>query len=394
MRRFRSGHRERSLFPSGLACLVAAVLLLTACQDQRHAAEQREPRSVAVSPVQPTSTQRYLLATGTAKAVNGIGLVARVGGAVRSIDYVDGAEVKAGQRLFLIEPDPYQAQVQQAEASVAQARATLDNAEKQLDRQRQLLQTRVTAWANVDNAVTARDGAKAQLDAAEATLKQARLNLGYTVVTAPFDGFVTEHQVDVGAVVTPGTALATILRLDPIHVAFTVPDADFADLRAQARQRGLKRADLENVTVDVGTRIDDGYPYRGRLDYAAPEIGSSTGSLAARAILDNPRRDFLPGMFVRIRIPVETIDDAFLVPPSAIGTDQEGRFVLAVNGDNVVERRAVSLLGGNGPSQLVRGSLGAGDRVVRNVAGGIRVGETVALKAGPVSPLAVVPAVK
>lgn len=322
---------------------------------------------------------RYLYETGTTKALNSVELVARVSGTLKSIDYEDGSGVKAGQRLFLIEPDQYQAQLQQAEASVEQAQATLDNAQRQLDRQDQLARTSVTTEANVDNARASRDTAKAQLDAAKASLAEARLNLGYTMVSAPFDGIVTEHQADVGALVGTGSAttLATIVQLDPIHVSFSISDTDMLKLREQMRERGLTRKDLGTVPVEIGTQVDEGYPYQGKLDYASPQTASDTGTLAARAVLDNRDRALLPGLFVRIRIPIELTENALLVPPSSIGTDQEGRFVLVVNSSGVVERRSVLLLERNGDLQQIEGSLSAGDWVVTNALSGVRAGEVV-----------------
>ncbi|MDX3929893.1 MAG: efflux RND transporter periplasmic adaptor subunit [Shinella sp.] len=371
--------RPRRASHVGLAAMsVLLAVFLSACDDQG-SDQAAAPKTVTVTRPETATVTRYLYTTGTTKALNGVDLVARVSGTLKSIDYTDGTAVKAGQRLFLIEPDQYQAQLQQAEASVGQAQATLDNAQRQLDRQEQLSRTSVTTEANVDNARASRDTAKAQLDAAKASLLQAQFNLGYTTVSAPFDGFVTEHQADVGALVgTSGaTTLATIVQLDPIHVSFSISDTDMLKLRKQIRERGLTRKDIGVVPVEIGTQVDEGYPYIGRLDYASPQAASDTGTLAVRAILDNRDRALLPGLFVRIRIPVETIEDALLVPPSSIGTDQEGRFVLIVNNSGVVERRPVTLLDRSGDLQQIEGELEAGDWVVTNALAGVRAGEVV-----------------
>ncbi|MGK6312648.1 efflux RND transporter periplasmic adaptor subunit [Neorhizobium sp. DT-125] len=369
--------RSRLVVTLGLALMAA---LLAACDDGGSGNGQTAPRRTAVVAQPKTATvTRYLYATGTTKALNSVDLVARVSGTLTSIDYKDGTEVKAGQRLFLIEPDQYHAQLQQAEASVEQAQATLDNAQRQLNRQDQLARTSVTTEANVDNARASRDTAKAQLDAAKASLVQARLNLGYTTVSAPFDGFVTEHQADVGALVGTGgaTTLATIVQLDPIHVSFSISDTEMLEIRQQVRRRGLTLKDVGNVDVEAGTQIDNGFPYKGKLDYVAPQTVSDTGTLSVRAVFDNKDRAFLPGLFVRIRIPVETTKDALLVSPSAVGTDQEGRFVLVVNNSGVVERKSVTLLERSGDLQQIEGSLSAGDWVVTNALSGVRAGEVV-----------------
>ncbi|TZG33481.1 efflux RND transporter periplasmic adaptor subunit [Agrobacterium sp. B1(2019)] len=377
------GYRHYRVTRSRLAIMLGLALMaasLAACDDHGSGSGQSEPPQTAVVARPKTATvTRYLYATGTTKALNSVDLVARVSGTLTSIDYKDGTEVKAGQRLFLIEPDQYHAQFQQAEASVEQAQATLDNAQRQLDRQDQLARTSVTTEANVDNARASRDTAKAQLDAAKASLVQARLNLGYTTVSAPFDGFVTEHQADVGALVGSGSAttLATIVQLDPIHVSFSISDTEMLEIREQVRKRGLTLKDVGNVDVEAGTQIDNDFPYKGKLDYVAPQTAADTGTLSVRAVFDNKDLAFLPGLFVRIRIPVETIKDALLVPPSSIGTDQEGRFVLIVNNSGVVERKSVTLLERNGDLQQIAGSLSSGDLIVTNALAGVRAGEVV-----------------
>jgi multidrug efflux system membrane fusion protein len=344
--------------------------------------EETPPATVpTVEVAQPAQqpTVRYLYATGTAEAVNRVDLVARMAGTLDSIDYEDGAEVKAGQRLFLIDPRQYQAQLQQAEASVEQAKATLGNADAQLGRQNDLSKSQVTSQSSVDEAQASRDVAKGQLAEAEAAVAQARLNLDYTSVKAPFDGVVTEHLADVGALVGSGspTVLATITQVDPVQVSFTVPDRAMLLIRERIREQEMPKDMLGTVPVDLGTQIDNGYPLRGKLDYAAPESSSDTGTLAARAVFDNADRKLLPGLFVRLRIPLETVADTLLVESSAIGTDQEGRYVLVVGDEGKVQRRAVTLLNGDGGLQPVTGKLTTSDLVVTNVLSGVRPGSII-----------------
>ncbi|MFC3690613.1 efflux RND transporter periplasmic adaptor subunit [Chenggangzhangella methanolivorans] len=367
--------RTRAFTP--LACAFAAATLLAACKDESKAPPA--PKVAVVAQPKPVTATRYLYETGVAKAVNRVDLIARVSGFLKSIDYKDGAEVKAGQRLFLIEPELYEAQVQQAEASLAQSGATFDNAQRALDRQRQLLKTSATPEVNVDNAQNSLESARGQRAAADASLVQARLNLSYATVVAPFDGAVSEHKADVGALVGSGgvTTLATIVQLDPIHVTFSISDADLLRIRRQARERGLTRKDIASVPIEIGVKGDDGYPIKGRLDYAAPETSADTGTLSVRAVFENADRALLPDLFVRVRIPVETVKDALLVPPSAIGTDQQGRYVLVVTEKGVVERRSVSLIERDGELQQVRGALMTTDWVIQNVASGPRPGDAV-----------------
>ncbi len=282
----------------GVACLCLAGLLLAGCDRKDEAAKAMPEKSVAVFQPRQATVTRYLYETGTTAAVNSVDLVARVSGTLQSIDYQDGTQVKAGQRLFLIEPEQYRAEVAQSQATVEQAQATFDNAQRQLDRQDQLARSAVTSDTNVDNARATRDTSKAQLDAAIAALTLAKINLGYTTITAPFDGYVSAHQADVGAYVAASgpTTLATIVQLSPINVTFSLSDTDMLEIRRQMREGGVTRADVAKVPVEIGTKIDTGYPYRGRLDYASPETASDTGTLAVRAVFDNPDRVLLPGL--------------------------------------------------------------------------------------------------
>ena len=194
--------------------------------------------------------------------------------------------------------------------------------------------------------------ALADLQSARDDEKEAEINLGYTKVTAPFDGIVTARQVSLGQLVfgadavTP-TVLATVVQFDPIYVTVNVSERDVLRIRAYLASRGqFDRANLVGLPVEVGLQSESGYPHKGKLDYTAPIVDPTTGTLAARASLANGDRALLPGYSVRVRIPSE-VAPALLVPDVALGSDQSGRYVLVVNKDSVVEQRKVE------PGQLV-----------------------------------------
>lgn len=365
--------------------IFTAVLLLNGCTGESQEQPNAVPKAVNVMQPKASAVTRYLHQTGTTKALDSVDLTARVTGYLRSIDYRDGSEVKAGQRLFLIEPDQYEAQAQQSQAAVAQAQASLDNAQLQLARQEELARSSTTTQANVDNARASRDEASAQLDSAIASLKEAQINLGYTNITAPFDGFVTEHQADVGALVGSGspTTLATIVRLDPVHVSFSISDTVMLQIRKRARARGLTPEDLGKIAVEAATEVDDGFPHKGKLDYIAPQTDAGTGTLSVRAIFDNKDRDLVPNLFLKLRIPLETVKDAVLVPHASIGTDQQGRFLLAVNDEGAVERRSVTLLERSGELQQIKGEVSAAEWIIQNAVSGVRAGDKVKKKPVP-----------
>jgi RND family efflux transporter MFP subunit len=350
--------------PSRIALVLAIATALAACGRNNEYAAPPPPKVTVAAPLQQDVT-RYYEATGNAASVNSIDLVARVQGFVQAISYTDGQFVKKGTSLFTIEPEPYKLKVDAAKASVTSAQATLVVKQQDFARQEDLLKRQVSAQVTYDQALAARDSAKADVQSAQANEQQAEINLGYTDVTAPFDGVATARQVSIGQLVGANspTTLATLVQLDPIWVNFNASERDVLEVRAALARQGRTTASLLGTPVEVGLQTDEGYPHVGKLDYVAPDVDPSTGTLAARAILDNPDRTLLPGMFVRIRVP-GTPRPALLVPDVAIGSDQGGRYVLVVNKDNIVEQRKVEPGQLNGDLRVIDHGLGKDDRVV------------------------------
>ena len=330
------------------ALLIAAAASLVACGESNRYAAPPPPKVTVAAPVeQPVTT--YFDATGNTAAVNSVDLVARVAGFVQAISYTDGDFVKKGTSLFTIEPEPYKLKVDAARASVTSAKASLVQAQQEYQRQADLVSKQVSTQANYDKALAQRDSAQADVESAQANEQQAEINLGYTDVTAPFDGVVTARQVSIGEYVGGGatpTVLSTIVQMDPIWVNFNASERDVLEVRATLARRGETTAKLIGTPVEVGLQTESGYPHIGKLDYVAPTVNTSTGTLAARATFENADRLLLPGYFVRVRIPSKP-QPALLVPDVALGSDQAGRYVLVVNKDNVVEQRKVE------PGQLV-----------------------------------------
>jgi RND family efflux transporter MFP subunit len=346
------------------ALLLPAVFVLAACgQDNRYAAPP--PQKVPVAPPVEQKVSEYFESTGNMAAINTVDLVARVQGFVQAISYADGDYVKKGTSLFTIEPEPYRLKVEAAKAAVTSAQATLKQNEAEYTRQADLVQRQVSAVATYDKALALRDSAQADLQSAQANEKQAEINLGYTNVTAPFDGIVSARQVSIGQLVgaNSATVLSTIVQLNPIYVNFTASERDVLQVRSLLAHSGRTTADLMGLPVEIGLQTEAGYMHKGKLDYIAPTVDPSTGTLAARAILDNADRSLLPGYFVRVRIASE-LEPALLVPDVAIGSDQGGRYVLIVNKDNVVEQRRVDPGQLIGDLRVIRKGLTKDDRVV------------------------------
>jgi RND family efflux transporter MFP subunit len=357
------------LYPVPSTVLVALMLLSGCGRDVSYVAPP-PPKVTVVVPVKQPVT-RYVEATGNTAAVNTTNLVARVSGFLQEINYKDGDEVKQGATLFTIEPEPYKLKLEQAQAAEAGAQATLKQTEAEYERQADLSSRQVASKQALDNALANRDAAQAKLKQAQVDTKQAAINFGYTQVKAPFDGFVTARLVSLGEFVGASgpTQLATIVQTDPIYVNFSISEQEVLRVRAEIRRLGLIPADLKKVPVEVGLQSDEGYPYQGMLDYAAPTLSQSTGTLAVRAILQNPNQVLLPGYFVRVRV-AEDPQEALLVPDVALGSDQGGRYVLVVNKDNVVEQRKVTLGPRVGELRAIDSGIKADDRVV--VAGILR----------------------
>jgi multidrug efflux system membrane fusion protein len=341
-------------------------LLLGACGEENTYVAPPPPSVTVAKPVQKTVTDTIGL-TGNTQSSNTVDLVARVAGYLQSVDFQDGAFVKKGDLLFVIEPEPYEADVQVAQATVEQQQATLTQANAEYERQQRLAKQNATSQSQVENWQAQAGGAKAAVDEAQANLEIAQINLGYTKITAPFDGRMGRHLVDPGNLVGAGeaTQLATIDQLAPIYVYFNVDEQDVLRLRAALRAAGKTLADVEPVKLGVGLLNETGYPHEATLDFVASDVDQSTGTLQARGVIENKDYTFLPGMFVRVQIPVGTTAGALLVLDRALGIDQRGHYLLVVGQNEVVEQRPVEIgaLQDDGMRVITKG-LGADDRVV------------------------------
>jgi RND family efflux transporter MFP subunit len=343
---------------------VAAFGVLSACE-QNSFVPPPPPKVEVAQPVQRAIT-RYLEATGNTAPIKNVDLVARVQGFLQSINYQDGTFVKAGATLFTIEPDTYKLKLEQAQSAQTGMEASMKQAEADFKRQSDLVRRQAVSQATLDTSTAARENAQANLQQAQVNTKIAAVNYGYTNVTAPFDGIVSAHLVSIGELVgvSSPTQLATIVALDPIYVNFNVNEQDVLRIREEARRRGMTADDLKSLPVEIGLQTESGFPHKGNLDYASPTLNQSTGTLPVRGVLPNPDRVLLPGYFVRVRVPFDQQKDALLVPDVALGSDQSGRYVLVVNGENVVEQRKVRTGPLEGDLRVIESGLKPDDRVI------------------------------
>ena len=349
-----------------------ALVVLTGCEDKNAYVPPPPPKVDVATPVQRPVT-RYVESTGNTAPIRSVDLVARVQGFLQTIDYTDGTFVKQGTQLFTIEPETYKLKLDQAQAAEAGAQASLKQAEADYKRQVDLVQRQAVSQATLDTSTSTRDNAQANLQQAQANTRIAELNYSYTKVSAPFDGIVSAHLVSVGELVgvASPTQLATIVAMDPIWVNFTVNEQDVLRIRAEAQRRGLTAADLKQFPIEIGLQTETGYPHEGHLDYVSPTLNTSTGTLAVRGVVPNDKRVLLPGYFVRVRVPFTQEKDALLVPDTALGSDQSGRYLLVVNKDNVVEQRKVQIGPADNGLRMIESGLTPDDRVV--ISGLLRV---------------------
>jgi RND family efflux transporter MFP subunit len=333
---------KRRRFGAASAWIVVSSLLviLPGCKEQPKPQPPPPPKVTVAQPAHRSVTD-YLELSGNTQAIYTVQLVARVIGYLEQVLFRDGQLVKKGQPLFVIQRNTYENNLQQAEAAIQQYKAQLAYAESQFTRFSNLAQNKAASQSDIENWRFQRDQAQANLRSAEAQRDQAVLNLSYTDVRAPFDGRIDRRLRDPGNLVgvDGNTVLAQINQVDPIYVYFNISDLDLA--RLLKHTGGVPRpSDGRKWPMQAGLPGEDGYPHKGQLDFAAINLTSTTGTLLMRGVLSNPDGRILPGLYTRIRVPVEE-RAAFLVPDAAIGHDQQGAYVFVVNEKNVVERRGV-----------------------------------------------------
>jgi RND family efflux transporter MFP subunit len=323
-----------------LLVFIAIILFfLAGCRKQQAPPAPPPPKVTVAHPVERVVADSLEL-NGTCRAVRTVQLVARVPGYLERVMFRDGDLVRNGQPLFLIQQDTTRARLQQAEAQIVQQQAQLVYAEKQLIRYKEMLKQKAAAQTDVDNWQFQRDSALGNLRNAEAQRDLAKLDVNYTLVNAPFAGRVDRHLRDQGNLVGAGenTVLAELSQVDPIYVYFTVGDLDLTKLMKSARGvPGQRGGGIELAAALPG---EEGYPHPGRLDFAATTVSDSTGTLLLRGVIPNISGTILPGMQARVRVPLQR-HAALLVPDTAVASDQQGSYLLVVNGRNLVERRPV-----------------------------------------------------
>jgi len=354
---------------------VSAAVLLAACgkSNQYH---PPPPPTVTVSKPLSLPVTDYLQSTGSVAASKTVDLVARVEGYLRSADFKDGSLVKAGGLLFVIEPEPYA-------AKLASQQAQLLNAQSEYERQLRMIKENATSQANVEKW-------QSQRDQAAAAVTLAKINLAYTRITAPFTGRIGRHLVDPGNLVGSAgsaTKLATLEQIEPAYVYFSINERDVLRVRAAARARGTPiKAEAPAVPVMLGLQTETGYPHEGTLDFANTGLDTGSGTLQLRAVVPNPERLFLPGLFARLRIALDAPTPRLTVPDRIVGNDQVGAYVFVVSAEHkVVQQRVETGSVENGMRAILSGLAPDSEVIVDGLQNAI-AGNTVTPVEQPLTP--------
>ncbi len=344
------------------ALLLSALLLLSACGDEG----AQQPKSAAPPPAvvvasvaakEVTSSSEFV---GRSVANNRVELRARVTGFIESRPFQEGAKVTQGALLYQIEPDEYRAAAAAAKAQVARAEAEVVDAGKNLERSRILASRQTVSEATLDEAIARDAQARADLDAAKATLTQAELNLSYTEIKAPLSGRISTSALDVGNLVGPDSGvLATIVETDPIEVRFAVTEKEILAYRRD-------RANNNAASFTPRLRLVDGslLEAEGTISYLENEIDPTTGTASLYVLFANPDELVLPGQFVNVVLETNESSEKVVVPQSAVQSNQAGPFVLVVGADNKVEARPVGLGERQGAEVIIESGLEEGETIV------------------------------
>jgi RND family efflux transporter MFP subunit len=355
-----------------------AALLVSGCARNVAAQQQAAPLpQVTVASAVSRKVTEFDEFTGRFEAVERVEVRPRVSGYISTVNFTDGNEVKKGDVLFVIDPRPYVAERDKARAQLAQARSQLALAKSERERATKLLGQHAISQEEFDTRTAGNEQAQASVEAAQAALDSAALNLEFTRVTAPIAGRISRALVTSGNYVASGlTPLTTLVSLDPIYVTFDGDEQAYLRYGKLARSTRATSQEARNPVV-VGLANESGYPHQGALVFLDNALDPATGTIHSRALLDNHERLFTPGLFARIRLLDSAQHDAVLVNDSAIGTDQTVRYVLVVSAGNKVEYRPVQL----GPVidglRVVQSGLTAGETVVVNGLQRVRPGAQV-----------------
>jgi RND family efflux transporter MFP subunit len=343
------------------------------------------PPTVSVAPVLQRDIAEWDEFSGRLEAVDQVEIRPRVSGYIKRLTFTEGREVRKGEVLFEIDPRPYQADLERAQAQLEQARTAAELATREVGRAQKLVNVQAISREEFDSRTSAEANGSAAVRAAEAAVETARLNLGWTVVRSPIAGRVSRAEVTAGNLVQAGpptaTLLTTVVSLDPIYLYFDSDEQTYLRYSGRAAAAGNRGWRDARFPVYLGLANETGFPHEGRLDFVDNRIDPASGTIRTRAIFSNRDRRFTPGLFARVKLVGSQKAPALLVRDAAIGTDQDRKFVLVLGKGDSLEYRPVEIGRLSDGLRIVRSGVAAGDKVVvtglMRVRPGVKVTPTV-----------------
>ena len=359
--------------------LLILSLALAGCKREPPALAATPPPVVMVSqPVEREITDYYEY-TGRTAAVDAVEIRARVSGYLVKVNFRDGAVVKKGDLLFLIDPRPFQAVLDQAKGQVTQLEARLARAEADVARDERLLPKGAASQKDLDQAVADRGEARAGIQSARAAVDRAALDLEFTRVIAPINGRISRHLIDEGNLVTADTTLlTTIVSIDPMYAYFDVDERAVLHVRQLIREGKVQSArDVATVQVLLGLANETGFPHRGTINFVDNQVNPQTGTLRLRGVFPNENEALEPGYFARVRLLIGQPHRALLITERAIDTDQGQKIVYVVNDKNEVVSRPIRVGALHDGLRVLEEGVQPGERVIVNGLLQVRPGITV-----------------
>ncbi len=355
------------------------VLLAAACAKPPPQMPQRPPSAVQVALSTKATVPLYLDEVGKVVARESVSVQPQVSGRITEIHFEDGADVKKGDPLYSIDSRVYQAKLDAAEANVAQSKASRDLAKQDLARAESLTDPRAMSQAEKDQKKAALEVAEATVLQQESALRSAKIDVDYCSIRSPIDGRTGHRLVDVGNIVAPafgpgaGTTLLVVQKIDPVYAEFTIPENELTSvqqhmaagtLEVEVRLPSSKGQDVASNEPSDGSKAGADEPRSGQLSFLDNQVQSGSGTVRLRASIPNPDHRFWPGRFVRVRLVLERIPDAVLVPSAAMQLSSQGPYVYVVKDDSTAELRPVVPGQRQGDRVVIQKGLQAGEKVV------------------------------
>lgn len=359
---------NRALRTTSLGVLLAlSVAVIAGCSGQAAENAMPPPPAVSVAPVLVKQISQWDDFSGRVEAVESVDLRPRVSGYIERVNYEEGQEVRKGEVLFTIDSRSYRAELARAQADLARARSQAELGRSEAARAKKLSELQAISTESYEQRRSAAAEAQANVAAAQAAVDAARLNLEFTQVRAPISGRAGRALVTAGNLVSAGDAasvLTTLVSLDKMHVHFDTDERTFLHYAELARKGERPRENGAGVPVQVGLVGEDGFPHTGVVDFLDNQVDPATGTIRARALLDNADRVFTPGLFARVRVLGSGEFNAMLIDDKAVLTDQDRKYVYVVDAKHQAQRRDVTLGRTADGLRIVETGLKPGDKVI------------------------------